>query len=105
MDGFVYFVWPACAWFFTGVCGKLIFPWCLRAAAVQHICMILQGEMDHSFMFINSLSNPGSVKENAANASISILSLFLQNYNDNKKCPVFSVTKIGEVPAESVQLH
>lgn len=94
-------------------CMCLAFCWCLWIAHSSlgaeelqlHICKILQGEMDHSLMLINSLSNPTSVKENAVSASISILSLILQNCNNNKKCPVFSVTKVGEVPVESVQLH
>lgn len=90
-----------------------VFCWCLWIAHTSldieelqlHICKILQEEMDHSLTLINSLPSPRSVKENAVNASISILSLFLQNYNNDKKCSVFSVTKIGEVPMESVQLH
>lgn len=57
-------------------CMCLAFCWCPFVAHIflgieelqLQTCKIIQGEKDHSLIFVNSLSNPRFVKENAVNA-------------------------------------
>lgn len=74
--------WPRVPW--VG-CKCLAFCWCLWVAHIflgveelqLHICKILQGEMDHSLIFVNSFSKPRFVKENAVNALLKFYLIFI----------------------------